>query len=208
MDPTALTISEAAAAIRRAKRAATQLNEVWEGEIRYCYFKAYIATRPKDKAIGSIEDWDKAIATLRAAVEREGIDYKYDEGGGAFYGPKIDLKVMDTLNRELQLSTVQFDFNLPVRFELEYTGKYCQFHRPVMVHRALWGSAERFFGMLIEHYKGAFPIWLAPVQVTIISIADRHIDYARAIAEQLRAVGIRMQVDDRPETHEFKNPRC
>ena len=132
-------------------------------------------------------------------MEREGIDYKYDEGGGAFYGPKIDLKVMDTLNREWQLSTVQFDFNLPVRFELEYTGKDGQFHRPVMVHRALWGSAERFFGMLIEHYKGAFPIWLAPVQVTIISIADRHIDYARAIAEQLRAVGIRMQVDDRPE---------
>jgi threonyl-tRNA synthetase len=162
-------------------------------------FKAYIATRPEEKAIGSIQDWDRAVETLRAAVEREGISYEYDRGGGAFYGPKIDLKVMDALGREWQLSTVQFDFNLPERFELEYVGKDGQFHRPVMVHRALWGSAERFFGMLIEHYKGAFPLWLAPVQVTIISIADRHTNYAKVIAERLRAVGVRVQVDDRPE---------
>jgi threonyl-tRNA synthetase len=162
-------------------------------------FKAYIATRPEEKAVGSIEDWDKAVATMCAAVEREGISYEYDRGGGAFYGPKIDLKVMDVLSREWQLSTVQFDFNLPERFELEYTGRDGQSHRPVMVHRALWGSAERFFGMLIEHYKGDFPLWLAPIQVTIISIADRHIDYVQAIADKLKAVGIRVQIDDRPE---------
>jgi threonyl-tRNA synthetase len=162
-------------------------------------FKAYIATRPDNKAIGSPADWEMATATLRSAVEKEGIDFDYDDGGGAFYGPKIDLKVVDALGREWQLSTIQFDFNLPERFGLEYVGKDGQRHRPFMVHRALWGSAERFLGMLIEHYKGAFPFWIAPVQVILIPITDRHVAYARHVAEQLASLKMRVRVDDRSE---------
>jgi threonyl-tRNA synthetase len=154
-------------------------------------FKAYIATRPEKKYVGTISDWDEAITKLKETIVAENIPYEIDEGGGAFYGPKIDLKVMDSLGREWQLSTVQFDFNLPERFGMEYVGKDGQFHRPVMVHRALFGSAERFFGLLIEHYGGAFPLWLAPVQVTIIPISDRHIPYAQEIAAELKSNGMR-----------------
>jgi threonyl-tRNA synthetase len=122
-----------------------------------------------------------------------------DEGGGAFYGPKIDLKVKDAIGREWQLSTNQFDFNEPDRFDLTYIGEDGQQHRPYMVHRALMGSMERFFGILIEHYSGAFPVWLAPVQAMAIPIADRHLDYAGQVVNQLKQAGIRAKLDDRSE---------
>lgn len=158
-------------------------------------FKAYIATRPEKKAVGSIEEWENAQAILKETVAEENVEFEIDEGGGAFYGPKIDLKVKDALEREWQLSTVQFDFNLPERFGLEYTGSDGQAHRPVMVHRALFGSAERFFGMLIEHYGGVFPLWLAPIQVAMIPISDRHNAYAEEVAAQLKAHGVRVTTD-------------
>ncbi|MDQ3856260.1 MAG: threonine--tRNA ligase [Chloroflexota bacterium] len=161
-------------------------------------FKAYLSTRP-EKYVGEVSDWDRATEALRRAVEQHGVPYELDEGGGAFYGPKIDLKVHDALGREWQLSTIQFDFNLPERFELEYIGEDGGRYRPFMVHRALLGSMERFFGVLIEHYAGAFPVWLAPVQAVVIPIADRHAEYAEALAERLRAVDIRVEVDARGE---------
>ncbi len=134
-------------------------------------FKAYLSTKP-DKFVGDPADWETATEALRRAVEIHELPYELDEGGGAFYGPKIDLKVNDALGREWQLSTIQFDFNLSERFELEYIGEDGQPHRPYMVHRALLGSMERFFGVLIEHYGGAFPTWLAPVQAVVIPISD------------------------------------
>ncbi len=162
-------------------------------------FHAYLSTRDPEKFAGQVEDWEKATAALRQALERAGLDYDIDEGGAAFYGPKIDLKMIDALGREWQLSTIQFDFNLPERFELEYIGEDGQPHRPLMIHRALLGSMERFMGVLIEHYAGAFPVWLAPVQAVLIPIADRHLPYAREVAEKLRAQGLRVEVDERPE---------
>jgi threonyl-tRNA synthetase len=161
-------------------------------------FKAYLSTKP-EKAVGDPQDWEKATGALRRAIEAHEITYELDEGGGAFYGPKIDLKVMDALGREWQLSTIQFDFNLPERFGLEYIGEDGQPHRPYMVHRALLGSMERFFGVLIEHFAGAFPAWMAPVQVVVIPIADRHLEYARQTAQKLRAEGLRVEADERPE---------
>ena len=158
-------------------------------------FRGYVSTRP-EKSVGSLEDWDMAIATLKRVAESVGLSYEIDEGGGAFYGPKIDLKVVDLLGREWQLSTIQFDFNLPERFGLEYIGKDGQPHRPYMVHRALFGSAERFFGMLIEHYGGDFPLWLAPEQAVIVPIADRNKPYAHEVAQNLRAAGMRIVVDE------------
>jgi threonyl-tRNA synthetase len=136
---------------------------------------------------------------LRRAIEAHELPYEVDEGGGAFYGPKIDLKVMDALDREWQLSTIQFDFNLPERFGLEYIGEDGQPHQPYMVHRALLGSMERFFGVLIEHFGGAFPVWMAPVQTVVIPIADRHVEYAREVARKLRAEGMRVDLDERSE---------
>jgi threonyl-tRNA synthetase len=141
---------------------------------------------------------------LRRAVEKAGVPYELDEGGGAFYGPKIDLKVNDALGREWQLSTIQFDFNMSERFGLEYTGEDGQPHRPYMVHRALLGSMERFFGVLIEHFAGAFPLWLAPVQVQVIPIADRHNAYAQQVAARLMAEGFRVEVDERGERMQAK----
>ena len=158
-------------------------------------FKGYISTRP-EKAVGSLEDWEMATTALKRIAEHVGLSYDIDEGGGAFYGPKIDLKVMDLLGREWQLSTIQFDFNLPERFGLAYIGEDGQPHRPYMVHRALFGSAERFFGMLIEHYGGAFPLWLAPEQAVIVPIADRNKPYAHEVAQNLRAAGMRIVVDE------------
>ncbi|NLF11820.1 MAG: threonine--tRNA ligase, partial [Anaerolineaceae bacterium] len=130
--------------------------------------------------------------------------YEMDEGGGAFYGPKIDLKLRDALGREWQLTTIQFDFNEPERFDLTYVGADGQEHRPYMVHRALLGSLERFFGILLEHYGGAFPAWLAPVQAQVIPIADRHADYAREVAAELRAAGVRVEVDDSADRMQAK----
>ncbi|HPH98537.1 MAG TPA: threonine--tRNA ligase [Anaerolineaceae bacterium] len=159
---------------------------------------AYLSTRP-EKSVGEPERWQAAEAALEDSLKRAGIDYQVDRGGGAFYGPKIDLKVKDAIGREWQLSTIQFDFNLPERFDLTYIGEDGQPHRPYMVHRALLGSLERFFGVLIEHYAGAFPVWLSPVQAVLIPIADRHLVYAREVAAQLRKAGLRITVDDRPE---------
>jgi len=158
-------------------------------------FKAYVSTRPEEKSIGSVDQWDDAIALLKSAAEDANLDYDIDEGGGAFYGPKIDLKVQDSLGREWQLSTIQFDFNLPERFGLEYIGADGQPHRPYMVHRALFGSAERFFAMLVEHYAGAFPLWLAPTQVTIVPVTDNQVDYAHTVAADLKRHGLRVDID-------------
>ena len=136
---------------------------------------------------------------LKSALERKGIAYKTIPGEAAFYGPKIDVKLVDVLGRLWQLSTVQFDFNLPARFELEYVGEDGERHQPVMVHRALFGSVERFFGVLIEHYAGAFPLWLAPVQVGLVPISERHHEYANKVEAELKAAGLRVEVDDRNE---------
>src|SRR5215472_11182326 len=154
-------------------------------------FKAYLSTRPVDKFVGEPADWDMATEALRQAIDVEQLHYEVDEGGGAFYGPKIDLKVNDALGREWQLSTIQFDFNEPVRFGLEFIGEDGHAHRPYMVHRALLGSFERFMGVLIEHYGGAFPLWIAPVQAVVIPIADRHNSYAESVANELRKSGFR-----------------
>ncbi len=161
-------------------------------------FSAYLATRPDD-AVGEPARWKEAEAALEASLKRAGISYDIDEGGGAFYGPKIDLKIKDALQREWQLSTIQFDFNEPEKFDLTYVGEDGEQHRPYMVHRALLGSLERFFGVLIEHYAGAFPVWLMPVQAMIIPIADRHLPYAEELRKAIRAEGIRVKVDTRSE---------
>lgn len=159
-------------------------------------FQAYLSTRNPEKFAGAIEDWDAPTEALRQALERAGVPYKVDEGEAVFYGPKIDIKVTDALGREWQLSTIQFDFILPERFDISYIGEDGKPHRPYMVHRALMGSMERFMGVLIEHYAGAFPIWLAPVQAVLIPITDRHLDYVFGVAEQLKAQDIRVEVDD------------
>ena len=161
-------------------------------------FKAYLSTKP-EKSVGDLSKWEVATEALRRAIEAHELPYELDKGGGAFYGPKIDLKVMDALDREWQLSTIQFDFNLPERFGLEYIGEDGLPHQPYMVHRALLGSMERFFGVLIEHFGGAFPVWLAPVQVVVIPIADRHIEYANEVTQALRAAGMRVELDERSE---------
>ncbi|MFQ3663726.1 MAG: threonine--tRNA ligase [Chloroflexaceae bacterium] len=158
-------------------------------------FTAYLSTRP-EKYVGRAEDWERATAALERAIEAHALPYKRDEGGGAFYGPKIDLKVNDALGREWQLSTIQFDFNLPERFDLEYIGEDGQPHRPYMVHRALMGSMERFLGVLIEHFAGAFPLWIAPVQATIIPITDKQMEYACQVRQRLTAAGLRVELDD------------
>jgi len=160
------------------------------------HFQAYLSTRNPQKFAGSIEDWQAPTDALRQALERAGVPYKIDEGEAVFYGPKIDIKVTDALGREWQLSTIQFDFILPERFDISYIGEDGRPHRPYMVHRALMGSMERFMGVLIEHYAGAFPLWLAPVQVVLIPITDRHLDYAFDVAQQLKARGIRVEIDE------------
>lgn len=156
---------------------------------------AYLSTRNPAKFAGSPEAWEAPTEALRAALEREGIPYQVDEGEAVFYGPKIDLKLEDALGREWQLSTIQFDFILPERFDLTFIGEDGAEHRPYMIHRALLGSMERFMGTLIEHYGGAFPVWLAPVQVVLIPIADRHVEYAERVAGQLREADLRVEVD-------------
>jgi len=165
-------------------------------------FKIELSTwDPNDRAhyAGSDENWDLAIRSLDNVLKEKGIPYQTIPGEAAFYGPKIDVKLVDVLGRLWQLSTVQFDFNLPARFELEYVGEDGGRHQPVMVHRALFGSVERFFGVLIEHYAGAFPMWLAPVQVGLVPISERHKDYAAKVESALKEVGLRVEVDDRNE---------
>lgn len=160
-------------------------------------YDVMLSTKP-DKAVGDDNRWGLATESLRTTLVERGIDYEVDEGGGAFYGPKIDIHIRDAIGRQWQITTVQFDFNLPDRFDLAYIGDDGKEHRPYMVHRALLGTMERFMGVLIEHYAGAFPVWLSPVQAEIIPIAERHTSYAREIASRLvDAAGIRAHVDER-----------
>ena len=162
--------------------------------------KAYIATKPKKDSVGDEESWDKATAALKKAVEKEHVEYSIDEGGGSFYGPKIDLKVKDALGREWQLTTIQFDFNMSARFAMTYTDSEGKDKQPFMVHRALLGSLERFFGVLIEHYAGAFPVWLAPVQVRLLSVTDRSNDLIKELEKKLKDNDIRVESDIRNES--------
>ncbi len=172
-------------------------NGIWQA-FGFTDMSAYLATRP-DKAVGEEARWKQATESLEAALVSESIPYEVDVGGGAFYGPKIDLKVKDVIGREWQMSTVQFDFNLPERFDLKYTGEDGKDHRPYMIHRALMGSLERFFGILIEHYAGAFPLWLAPEQIRVLPLTEKQQDYADTVAGRLREAGLRVAVDERSE---------
>jgi len=156
------------------------------------------AAHPENYA-GKPEDWHRATAALKNSMQRLNAPYKVIPGEAAFYGPKIDIKLIDAIGRPWQLTTVQFDFNLPPRFGLEYVGEDGARHQPLMVHRALWGSVERFFGVLIEHYAGAFPLWLAPVQVEVLPISEKNLDYAKQVEEKLKAAGFRVHLDDRNE---------
>jgi threonyl-tRNA synthetase len=166
-------------------------------------FKVFLATRP-EKAIGSDENWEIATNTLAEALRSQGVDFEYDPGQGAFYGPKIDIKFLDSLGREWTGPTIQCDFNLPERFDANYIGEDGQRHRVVMLHRTVLGSMERFVGGLIEHFAGAFPVWLAPVQAAIIPIADRHLDYAESVRGKLEAQGLRVEVDDSSDRMQAK----
>ncbi len=173
----------------------------------FAEFKVELSTwDPADeKFIGTAAQWDLAVGSLTKVLERKGISYKTMPGEAAFYGPKIDIKLVDVLGRMWQLSTVQFDWNLPERFELAYKGEDGELHQPVMVHRALFGSVERFFGVLIEHYAGAFPLWLAPVQVGLVPIStEKHMDYARAVKAKLEAAGLRVELDERNDVMKAK----
>jgi threonyl-tRNA synthetase len=158
-----------------------------------------LSTRP-EKRVGSEEMWDKAEEALRRTLEQNGLEYDLNEGDGAFYGPKIDAHITDAIGRSWQLGTVQVDYYMPEQFALTYTGADNAEHRPVMVHRALMGSFERFIGILIEHYAGEFPLWLAPVQALVLPIADRHVEYAREAAAELREAGLRVEIDERSES--------
>jgi threonyl-tRNA synthetase len=168
--------------------------DIWE-DFGFKEVKAYLATRPEEKSVGEPERWEQATQSLKKAIDREALDYELDEGGGAFYGPKIDLKVKDSLGREWQMTTIQFDFNMPERFDMTYAAHDGTLQQPYMVHRALLGSLERFFGVLIEHYGGAFPVWLAPVQAVVIPVAPAFSDYAEAVAGQLRDQEVRVSTD-------------
>jgi len=162
-------------------------------------FKVYLSTRPEGKSVGDPSDWEKAQESLSSSLKKKGVDFEVDEGGGAFYGPKIDIKIKDAIGRLWQCTTIQFDFNEPERFDMEYTGTDGNKHRPFMIHRAIMGSLERFIGILIEDTAGHFPMWLAPVQVKLLPIADRHLEYVREIADSLFEKGIRVEIDDRQE---------
>ena len=165
------------------------------GSFGFTEYDVMLSTRP-DKAVGEAEQWELATESLRSTLVDRGIDYQVDEGGGAFYGPKIDIHIRDAIGRQWQITTVQFDFNLPERFGLTYIGDDGKEHRPYMVHRALLGTMERFMGVLIEHYAGAFPVWLAPVQAIVIPIADRHNEYAHELRAELEQSNVRAAVDD------------
>jgi threonyl-tRNA synthetase len=157
-------------------------------------FEAELATRP-EKFVGTPEEWDQAKAALKDALDASGINYAVAEGEGVFYAPKIDVHVRDAIGRRWQMSTLQVDFQLPHRFDLEYTGADNARHRPFMIHRALFGSVERFMAIVLEHYAGALPPWLAPVQARLVPIADRHLDHAAVVANALSAAGLRPEVD-------------
>ena len=166
-------------------------------------YEIYLSTRP-EKFVGTVENWELATDALRAALEQQELEYQIDPGEGVFYGPKIDIKIKDVLDRSWQCTTIQVDFNEPERFDITYRGEDGKDHRPIMIHRALMGSLERFFGTLIEHYGGAFPVWLSPVQVTILPITDSQLEYAEEIKQKLIEKNIRVKVDDRNEKVGFK----
>jgi threonyl-tRNA synthetase len=166
-------------------------------------YDIFLATRP-EKYVGQVEDWDQATQALKHALEASGLNYQVDEGEGVFYGPKIDIKVKDVLRRSWQCTTIQLDFNLAERFDLNYVGEDGKLHRPFMIHRALLGSLERFFGILIEHYNGNFPVWLAPVQVIILPISERHDDYASSLDKKFKEKGLRSRADLRREKIGYK----
>ncbi len=176
--------------------------EIWK-TFGFSSIKGYIATRP-EKSVGDDSMWQTATNSLMESIKKSGIDYEIDEGGGAFYGPKIDLKVKDAIGREWQMTTIQFDFNLPERFDMVYVDRDGKEKRPYMVHRALLGSLERFFGVLIEHYAGAFPFWLAPVQIKIMNISDEQADYCEELAKKLKSEGFRVELDLRNEKIGYK----
>jgi threonyl-tRNA synthetase len=156
--------------------------------------KAYLATRPQE-SVGEQSQWDAALESLRRAIEAEGLADEIDEGGGAVYGPKIDLKIKDALGREWQTTTIQFDFNEPERFDMTFVDNDGQHKRPYMIHRALFGSLERFFGVLIEHFGGAFPVWIAPEQIAVIPVAEGFNDYAQKVTAELKARDLRVSAE-------------
>jgi len=164
----------------------------------------YTINSKPDKAIGSDEIWEMAESNLKSALEHKGIEYKLNPGDGAFYGPKIDFKMKDSIGRIWQCGTIQLDFNLPTRFEMSYIGADGEKHEPVMIHRAMYGSLERFIGILIEHYAGAFPTWLAPVQVRILTISKEQVPFAEKLYEKLQNEGIRAEIDTRDEKIGYK----
>lgn len=166
--------------------------------------KVFLSTRPKEKYVGDLDRWAASETALRNAIVAAGLPFEVDEGGGAFYGPKIDVKIEDAIGREWQCSTVQFDFNLPERFDMTYVGADGQKHRPYMIHRALLGSIERFFGILIEHYEGKFPTWLAPVQVKLLSVNKEMVEYCKSVASELLAQDIRVVTDSSDEKIGYK----
>jgi threonyl-tRNA synthetase len=167
-------------------------------------YRLDLATRPPAKKLGTDAMWDVAERALESALKRRGLNYRIDAGGGAFYGPKIDVKFNDAIGREWQGATIQLDYQLPERFNLEYTGADNKPHRTLMMHRAIFGTIERFTGFLIEHFAGAFPLWLSPEQVRVLPIADGQLAAARALHEALRAAGIRSHLDERSETLNYK----
>jgi threonyl-tRNA synthetase len=166
-------------------------------------FSAKLATRPPE-FLGDAATWNSAEEQLRAALDRSGQAYTVNEGDGAFYGPKIDFDVTDAIGRRWQCATIQLDYNLPQRFDLKYVGADNAEHRPVVIHRAIYGSFERFIAVLIEHYAGAFPLWLAPVQAVVLPIADRHLPYAASVRDRLKSAGLRVELDDRQEKIGYK----
>nr|WP_245984570.1 threonine--tRNA ligase [Biomaibacter acetigenes] len=162
-----------------------------------------LSTRPEN-SMGSDELWEKATDALRNALEKKGLPYKVNEGDGAFYGPKIDFHLKDSIGRTWQCGTIQLDFQMPEKFDLTYVGPDGEKHRPVMIHRVIFGSIERFIGILIEHYAGAFPVWLSPVQARILPISEKHMDYAREVKERLEEADIRVELDERNEKIGYK----
>jgi threonyl-tRNA synthetase len=168
------------------------------GTFGFTEFKMFLSTRP-EKAVGTIDQWDQATRALEGALKAGGYSYQEDPGEGVFYGPKIDVKIQDALGRSWQCSTVQIDFNNPQRFGLTYVGEDGKPHQPIMIHRALLGSIERFFGILLEHYGGAFPVWLAPVQIMVLPISEKHQAYAQEVEKKLREEGCRVALDLRNE---------
>ena len=183
------------------KGVATLINEVYT--LFGFKYHVELSTRPED-SMGSDEDWELATEGLRSALEELGLPYVVNEGDGAFYGPKIDFHLEDCIGRTWQCGTIQLDFQLPQRFELEYTGADGEKHRPIMIHRVVFGSIERFIGILIEHFAGAFPTWLAPVQVKVLPISDKYAEYASKVYEALNAAGIRAEMDTRSEKIGYK----